>query len=113
MSAPSVSHRIARLQIFIFGSSRISGVEVLRSCLLNRTPALEQRKKGPPLLERPLCVNVAILVRDQKKNFTASCITRWPCFSVTVPKVGVFNFPVVPSKPRFRLVPLNDHNGWF
>ena len=35
-----------------------------------------------------------------------------PWLSVTASKFGVFSFPVVPSKPRFRLVPLNDHNGW-
>jgi hypothetical protein len=50
----------------------------------------------------------------QKINFTASCTTRWPCFCVAYPKVGVLSCPVVPLNPRVRLLlPLKVQSGWF
>ena len=52
-------------------------------------------------------------LRNQNVNFAASWTMRWPCLVVTVPNSGVLIMPVVPLKPRFRLLPLNDHSGWF
>src|SRR5579871_4514469 len=81
--------------------------------LLNSAARLRRKQKERPLAGTLFFPFVGLLIRDQNRNFTASCTMRAPCLVVTVPKFGVFTAPVSGLKPRVRLLPLNDHSGWF
>ena len=47
-----------------------------------------------------------------ERSVAPSCAARRPCsIYLNVPKFGVFQAPVAPLKARFRIDPLNGHNG--
>ena len=70
------------------------------------------QKKGRPCGTPPSFVSVAFRSRSEVE-LDRGLNDAVTLFLSYVPNNGVLTLPVFGSKPRVRLVPLNDHSGWF